>query len=118
MDLATQSWHLGVSSGRGSPLHSLDDMKASRVLACVEFSVASMLTSFAGIAAWNVVVPPTDRWAYLDAWPSLALFLALPLAAAFWISGAALFWNWRYRWSLHALPSVILIADWWFIYGA
>jgi hypothetical protein len=24
MDLATQSWHFGVISGRGSPLHSLE----------------------------------------------------------------------------------------------
>jgi hypothetical protein len=91
-------------------------MRLSRVVACVEFSVASVLTYFAGVAAWNVVVPPADRWAYLDAWPSLALFLALPLAVAFWICGAALFWNWRYRWSLHALLGVIVIMDWLFIY--
>jgi hypothetical protein len=93
-------------------------MNTSRVIACLEFSVAAVLTFFAGVSAWNVVLPPTERWAYLDAWPSLALFLTLPLATALWICGAGLFWNWRYRWSLHALPSVILIADWWFIYGA
>ena len=92
-------------------------MKTSRVVACVEFFVASVLTCFAGVAAWNVLVPPTDRWAYLDAWPSFALFLVLPLAVAFWICGAALFWDWRYRWRFHALPGVILIAELWFVFG-
>ena len=34
MDLATQSRHLGVTSGRGSPSHSLDGMKRRRSAPC------------------------------------------------------------------------------------
>jgi hypothetical protein len=90
-------------------------MKVSIVVASLELCVASALTFFAGVAAWSAFGPHDDRWGHLDAWSSLALFLLLPLAVAFWICAAALFWKWRYRWSLHALPSAIVIGEWWWL---
>jgi len=90
-------------------------MNISRVVAFLEFCVASVLTYFSMVAAWSVLGPHTDPRYRLDAWPLLGLYVVLPLAAAFWLCAAALFWRWKYRWGIHTLPGAILLADWWWL---
>ena len=64
MDLATLSWHLGVTSGRGSPLHSLEAMNRR----------AAIVTSSVLIVGWLA-------WTLMPAFPSPETLMLRPLEA-------------------------------------
>jgi len=51
MDVATQSWHLGATSGRGSPLHSLDVRPSdSRLVQFIENNVLGVRAALYSLA--------------------------------------------------------------------
>jgi hypothetical protein len=83
-------------------------MIAGRAIGYLELGIAVLLSLICVVFAWGTFRPAEGS---VDS-PLPYIYLTLPLAVAFWICGIALLKGWRYRWRLHALPVLALIAAW------
>jgi len=87
-------------------------MITGRVIGYLELGIAVLLSLICVVFAWATFRPAQGLDHYGVDSPLPYVYLTLPLAVAFWICGIALLKDWRYRWRLHALPVLALIAAW------